>query len=131
MDGEALLQTCILSIFPWTKSDIVPSPPPPPLPPPGGKTDRLCLATERSPEQDRHAFLPSFQVVDRQDCADGSAVSDAELEETAANQVETDPAVESRGRSLAQLQRSADFPKFGKEKEQETNSFFFFKPEYS
>ena len=51
-------------------------------------------------------------------------MSDAELVETAANQVETDPAVESRGRSLAQLQRSADFPKLGKEKEQDMNSFF-------
>ena len=49
--------------------------------------------------------------------------------ETAANQVETDPAVESWGRNQAQLQSSADFPWLGKESEQETN-WVFFMPEY-
>ena len=50
-----------------------------------------------------------------------SAWSDKGPVETAADQVETDSAVESRGRCQAHLQRSADFPWFGKESEQETN----------
>ena len=65
--------------------------------------------------------LPSFQVADRQDNADGSAVSGSGPVETAADQVKTDPAVEGWGRSQAQLQRSVDFPCLRKESEQETN----------
>ena len=65
----------------------------------------------------RSTRLPSFLVVDRQDGADGSAVSDTGPVETAADHVETDPAVERRGRSQAQLQRLADFPWLGKESE--------------
>ena len=84
---------------------------------PRGKTSTAsrCLAPVRS--QIARRRLPSFQVADRQDGADGCAVSDTgpvELE-TAADQVETDPAVESQGRSRAQLQRSASFPWLGKE----------------
>ena len=102
------LHTCIPSIFPWTKSATPRSPP-----------DRSCLAPVKSQEQDldRHASLPSTSSVDRQDRADGCAVSDTGPVKTAADQVETDPGVESQGRSQAQLalQRSADFPWLGKE----------------
>ena len=69
----------------------------------------LCLALVRSPRAGS-TLLPSFQVVNRQDGADDSAVSDTGPEVTATDQVETDPAAESRGRSQAQLQRSVDFP---------------------
>ena len=90
-------------------------------PPDRGKTSTAsrCLAPVKSQEQDldRHASLPSRSSVDRQDGADGCAVSDTGPVKTAADQVETDPGVESQGRSQAQLalQRSADFPWLGKE----------------
>ena len=90
-------------------------------PPDRGKTSTAsrCLAPVNSQEQDldRHASLPSRSSVDRQDGADGCAVSDTGPVKTAAHQVETDPGVESQGRSQAQLalQRSADFPWLGKE----------------
>ena len=109
------LHTCIPSIFPWTKSAT------PRNPPNRGKTSTAsrCLAPVKSQEQDldRHASLPSRSSVDRQDGADGCAVSDTGPVKTAADQVETDPGVESQGRSQAQLalQRSADFPWLGKE----------------
>ena len=110
------LHTCIPSIFPWTKSAT------PRNPPDRGKTSTAsrCLAPVKSQEQDldRHASLPSRSSVDRQqDGADGCAVSDTGPVKTAADQVETDPGVESQGRSEAQLalQRSADFPWLGKE----------------
>ena len=81
-------------------------------------TASRCLAPVKSQEQDldRHASLPSRSSVDRQDGADGCAVSDTGPVKTAADQVETDPGVESQGRSQAQLalQRSADFPWLGK-----------------
>ena len=110
------LHTCIPSIFPWTKSAT------PRNPPDRGKTSTAsrCLAPVKSQEQDldRHASLPSRSSVDRQDGADGCAVSDTgPAVKTAADQVETDPGVESQGRSQAQLalQRSADFPWLGNE----------------
>ena len=82
-------------------------------------TASRCLSPVKSQEQDldRHASLPSRSSVDRQDGADGCAVSDTGPVKTAADQVETDPGVESQGRSQAQLalQRSADFPWLGKE----------------
>ena len=104
------LHTCIPSVFPWTKSAT------PRNSPDRGKTSTAshCLAPVKSQEQDqdRHASLPSRSSVDRQDGADGCAVSDTGPVKTAADQVETDPCVESQGRSQAQLalQRSADFP---------------------
>ena len=108
------LHTCIPSIFPWTKSAT------PRNPPDRGKTSTASLAPVKSQEQDldRHASLPSRLSVDRQDGADGCAVSDTgPAVKTAADQVETDPGVESQGRSQAQLalQRSADFPWLGNE----------------
>ena len=79
---------------------------------PRGKTSTAsrCLAPVKSQEQDldRHASLPPRSPVDRQDGADGCAVSDTGPMKTTADQVETDPGVESQGRSQAQLQRSAD-----------------------
>ena len=117
VDDEAVLHTCIPSIFPWTKSATPRNPPPPP--PPRGKTSTAsrCLAPVKSQEQDlaRHASLPSRSSIDRQDGADDSAVSDTGTVKSAADQVETDPGVESQGRSQAQLQRSAAFPWLGKE----------------
>ena len=84
VDDEAVLHTCIPSIFefPWTKSAT-------PRNPPRKDVDRLplpCSVTVRSQGQDldRHASL-FFQVVDRQDGADGCAVSDAGPVETAAD----------------------------------------------
>ena len=109
------LHTYIPSIFPWTKSTT------PRNPPDRRKTSTAsrCLAPVKSQEQDldRHASLPSTSSVDRQDGADGCAVSDTGPVKAAADQVETDPGVESQGRSQAQLalQRSADFPWLGKE----------------
>ena len=127
MRGKASkLHTCIPSIFPWTKSAIAT-----PRNHPGrGKTSTAsrCLAPVKSQEQDqdRHASLPSRSSVDRQDGADGCAVSDTGPVKTAADQVETDPGVESQGRSQAQLalQRSVarhGFSMARKRNEQETN----------
>ena len=105
------LHTCIPSIFPWTKSAT-------PRIPPEKRRRQLAVAFlrwEAKRKIDTAWRLPSFQVVDRQDGADGCAVSNTGPVETAANQVETDPAVESQGGGWAQLQRSADFPWLGKE----------------
>ena len=65
-----------------------------------GKTSTAsrCLPPVKSQEQDldRHASLPSRSSVDRQDSADGCAVSDTGPVKTAADQVETDPGVRVR-----------------------------------
>ena len=104
--------------FPMDKVGFTSESPPPPD---RGKTATAsrCLAPVNSQEQDldRHASLPSRSSVDRQDGADGCAVSDTGPVKTAADQVETDPGVESQGRIHAQLalQRSADFLWLGKE----------------
>ena len=82
VDDEAVLHTCIPSIFPWTKSAT-------PRNPPEERRRQVAVALLRHGEKpraslDRHASL-FFQVVDRQDGADGCAVSDAGPVETAAD----------------------------------------------
>ena len=78
----------------------------------------------KSQEQDRarHASLPSRSSVDRQDGADGCAVSDTGPVKTAADQVEPDPGVESQGRSQARSAAEVGgFSMARKRNEQETN----------
>ena len=93
VDEEAV-QKCVPSIFHLVNTATPWNPP---------KERPLAFAFLQRETQTR---LPYFQVVDRQDGADGSAKSDAHPVETAADQFETDSAVESPGVLQAQLQRS-------------------------
>ena len=80
---------------------------------PRGKTSTAshCLAPVKSQEQDLdwHASFPSRSSVDRQDGADGCAVSDTGPVKTAADQMETDPGVESQGPGLEKSGRMVAF----------------------
>ena len=85
------------------------------IPPIEERRRQLAVALLRG-DLDRHASLPSRPSVDRQDGADGCAVSDTGPVKTAADQVETDPGVESQGQSQAQLAlQRLDFPWLRKE----------------
>ena len=89
VDSEAVLQTCILSIFPRRKSATPRNRP---------KERQLAFALLQREAQSRiDTFFPSRSSIVRMahnGAADGSAVSDAGPVETAADQ-ETDPAVKS------------------------------------
>ena len=83
VDDEAVLHTCIPTIFPWTKSAT-------PRNPPEERRRQLAVALLRNTGEKPRARsastrLPFFQVVDRQDGADGCAMSDTGPVETAAD----------------------------------------------
>ena len=128
VDDEAVLHTCIPSIFPWTKSAT-------PRNPPEERRRQLAVALLRNSTNTgekprarsastRLPFFPGRQSSGWPAQMVVQWVIQAQWRPLpTTKEVKTDPGVESQGRSQAQLQRSADFPWLGKEKKkkQETN----------
>ena len=121
VDDEAVLHTCIPSIFPWTKSAT-----PRNLPEERRRqlaVALLCNTGEKPRARSASTRLPFFQVVDRQDGTDGCAVSDTGPVETAAGHQRSENWSRCResGSESSSAAEVGGFSKARKRKKQETN----------